>query len=150
MRIRSRLILPFLIILMRLCNFSLQIWAALLSYLLRNCAILHSRWLTDFHVFNLLDLPTAAESDFRSSVEYYPLCSTSLWVEVAHQCSVWLRARLPGERGSIPGRGQRDFPLVSVFKPALGPMQTPVQWALESFPRGLSADGELCRKLSPI
>jgi hypothetical protein len=139
--IRNRLILSFLIILMRLCNFSLQMWAAFLSYLLRNCAILHSRWLTEFHVFNLLDLPTAAVG---FSLERWVL-SSMLDFSVsrgARKCSVWLRARRPGERGLITGRGQRDFPLVSVFRPALGPMQTPVHWALESFPRGLSANGE--------
>jgi hypothetical protein len=32
------------------------------------------------------------------------------------------------DRGSIPGRGQRIFPLTSVSRPALGPTQPPVQW----------------------
>jgi hypothetical protein len=30
--------------------------------------------------------------------------------------------------GSIPGRGERNFPLSSVSRPALGPTQPPVQW----------------------
>jgi hypothetical protein len=34
----------------------------------------------------------------------------------------------PGDRGSIPGRGERIFPLASVSRPALGPTQPPVQW----------------------
>jgi hypothetical protein len=42
--------------------------------------------------------------------------------------SVWLRAGRPGDRGSIPGRGERTFPLASVSRPALGPTQRPVQW----------------------
>jgi hypothetical protein len=31
-----------------------------------------------------------------------------------------LRAGLSGDRGSIPGRGERIFPLASVSRPALG------------------------------
>jgi hypothetical protein len=41
---------------------------------------------------------------------------------------VWLRTGRPGDRSSIPGRGERTFPLVSVSRPALGPTQPPVQW----------------------
>jgi hypothetical protein len=41
---------------------------------------------------------------------------------------VLLRAGRPGDRGSIPGRGERIFPLASVSRPALGPTQPPVQW----------------------
>jgi hypothetical protein len=43
-------------------------------------------------------------------------------------CSVWLRAGRPGERGSIPDRGERIFPVASVSRPAQGPTQPPVQW----------------------
>jgi hypothetical protein len=32
------------------------------------------------------------------------------------------------ERGAIPGRGERIFLLASVSRPALGPIQPPVQW----------------------
>jgi hypothetical protein len=42
--------------------------------------------------------------------------------------SVWLRAGRPGDRGSIPGRGQRIFPLASVSRPSLRPTPPPVQW----------------------
>jgi hypothetical protein len=33
-----------------------------------------------------------------------------------------------GNRGLIPGRSKRIFPLASATKPALGPIQPPVQW----------------------
>jgi hypothetical protein len=39
-----------------------------------------------------------------------------------------VRAGRPGDRGSIPDRGERIFPLASVSRPALGPTQPPVQW----------------------
>jgi hypothetical protein len=42
--------------------------------------------------------------------------------------SVWLRAGRPGDRDSIPGRGERIFSQASVSRPALGPTQPPVQW----------------------
>jgi hypothetical protein len=44
--------------------------------------------------------------------------------------TVWLRAGRPGVRSSIPGRSERIFPLASVSRPALGPIQPPVQWVL--------------------
>jgi hypothetical protein len=34
----------------------------------------------------------------------------------------------PCNEGSIPGRGERIFPVASVCRPALGPTQPPVQW----------------------
>jgi hypothetical protein len=46
------------------------------------------------------------------------------------QYSVWLRTGRPGDCGSIPGRGERIFPLNSVSRPALGSTQRPVQWVL--------------------
>jgi hypothetical protein len=49
---------------------------------------------------------------------------TTLHVSRVTQYSVWLRAG----RGSIPGRGERIFPLASVSRPALGPTQPSVQW----------------------
>jgi hypothetical protein len=49
---------------------------------------------------------------------------------VAHRYNVWLGAGRPGDRGSIPGRGEMIFPLTSVSRPALGPTQPPVQWVL--------------------
>jgi hypothetical protein len=36
--------------------------------------------------------------------------------------------------GSIPDKRQRIFPLVSAFRPALGPKQPPVQWVLGALP----------------
>jgi hypothetical protein len=50
--------------------------------------------------------------------------------------SVWLRTGRPGDRGSIPGRGKGFLPLASVFTPALGPTQPPVQWVPGFLPRG--------------
>jgi hypothetical protein len=41
-----------------------------------------------------------------------------------------------GDRGSIPGRGKKIFPLASVSRPALRPTQPPVQWV----PGVLSSD----------
>jgi hypothetical protein len=41
--------------------------------------------------------------------------------------SVWLRAGRLGDLSSIPGRGERIFPVSSVSRPALGPTQPPVQ-----------------------
>jgi hypothetical protein len=50
-------------------------------------------------------------------------------------CS-WLWAGRPGDRGSIPGRGKRIFPVASVSRPALGPTQPLVQRVPRSpFPR---------------
>jgi hypothetical protein len=54
---------------------------------------------------------------------------------VAHY-RVWLWAGRPGDRGSIPDRGERIFPLASVSRPALGPTQPPAQWVLGTFSRG--------------
>jgi hypothetical protein len=42
-------------------------------------------------------------------------------------------------RGSIPGRGERIFPLTSVSKPILRPTQPPVQWVLGVLPPGAKA-----------
>jgi hypothetical protein len=50
---------------------------------------------------------------------------------------VWLRAGRPGERGSIPGRGERIFPLASVSRPALGHTEPPLQWVPGIFSPGL-------------
>jgi hypothetical protein len=50
-----------------------------------------------------------------------------MWASVS-QHSVRLRAGRPGDRGSIPGRGERTFPLASVSRPALGLTHAPVQW----------------------
>jgi hypothetical protein len=42
--------------------------------------------------------------------------------------SVRLRAGRLDDGGSIPGRGERIFPVASVSRPALGSTQPPVQW----------------------
>jgi hypothetical protein len=42
--------------------------------------------------------------------------------------SVCLRAGRPGDRGSIPSRGEWIISLASVSRPSLRPTQTPVQW----------------------
>jgi hypothetical protein len=47
---------------------------------------------------------------------------------IISQYNVWLRTGRPGDLCSIPGRGERVFPLTSVSRPALGPTQPPVQW----------------------
>jgi hypothetical protein len=41
--------------------------------------------------------------------------------------SFWLRIGRSSDRGSIPDRGERIFPLVFVSRPVLGPIQPPVQ-----------------------
>jgi hypothetical protein len=42
---------------------------------------------------------------------------------------------------SIPGRGERIFPIVSVFRPALGPTQLPCQSVPGSFPGAKARSG---------
>jgi hypothetical protein len=42
-----------------------------------------------------------------------------------------------GDRGSIPGRGERIFPLTSVSRPSLLSTQPPVQWILRVLSQGL-------------
>jgi hypothetical protein len=41
---------------------------------------------------------------------------------------VWLRSGRSGDRGSIPGRGERIFPLDSLSRPALGPTLHHIHW----------------------
>jgi hypothetical protein len=60
------------------------------------------------------------------------------------QYSVWLRAGRPGDQGSIPGRGERIFPVASVSRPALGPTQPPVKW-VPSFLSPRVKRGRECR-----
>jgi hypothetical protein len=55
------------------------------------------------------------------------------------QYSVWLRAGRPGDGGSIPVRGERIFPLVSVSRLALWPTQPPVKRVMGASSPGLSA-----------
>jgi hypothetical protein len=42
------------------------------------------------------------------------------------QYRVWLRTGRSGDRGSIPGKGERIFSLASMSRPALAPVQRPV------------------------
>jgi hypothetical protein len=42
--------------------------------------------------------------------------------------SVSIVSGRPGDRGSIPGRGEKTFPVSSVSRPAMRPTQPPVQW----------------------
>jgi hypothetical protein len=62
------------------------------------------------------------------------------WAGWLSQYSVRLRAGRPGDWGSIPGRGERIFPLTSVSRPALGPTQTPIQWVPAVLSAGLKRD----------
>jgi hypothetical protein len=45
----------------------------------------------------------------------------------------------PGDRGSIPGEGKGIFPLASVSRPALGPIQPHVQWVPGVLSTGVKA-----------
>jgi hypothetical protein len=68
-------------------------------------------------------------------VAYFSFCYRFVsWVA---QYSVWLRAGRLGDRGSIPGRGERIFLLASVSRPALGSTWPPVQWVLGVLSPGL-------------
>jgi hypothetical protein len=51
-----------------------------------------------------------------------------VWAVYLSQYSSWLRVGRPGDRGSIPGRGERIIPLASVSRSALVPTQPAVQW----------------------
>jgi hypothetical protein len=51
--------------------------------------------------------------------------------------SVWLQDGRPGDRGSIPGRGERIFPVACVSRLSLGPTQPPIQWVPEVLSPGL-------------
>jgi hypothetical protein len=44
----------------------------------------------------------------------------SILFQVTIELSVWIRSARPGDRVSIPGRGERIFSLASVSRPALG------------------------------
>jgi hypothetical protein len=66
------------------------------------------------------------------------------------QYSVWLRAGRPGDRGSIPGRGEMIFPLASVSRPALGPTQRPVHWVPGVLSLGLKGGRGVTLTTHPI
>jgi hypothetical protein len=62
---------------------------------------------------------------------------------------VWLRAEGPGARGSIPGRGERIFPLSSVSTLVLWPTQPPVQWVPGVLSSGLKRSGGVTMTTTP-
>jgi hypothetical protein len=78
--------------------------------------------LEDFHKLTLA--PSAVETYYRKIRVDHTLREPSS----SSQYSVWLRAGRPGDRGSIPGRGKRIFPVAYVSRPAVGPAQSPLQW----------------------
>jgi len=63
---------------------------------------------------------------------------------------IWLRAGRPGDRGSIPGRGERAFPAASVSIPALGPTQPAVQWVTVVLSRGVKRGRGVTLTIHPI
>jgi hypothetical protein len=66
-----------------------------------------------------------------------PGATRSMKLILYTQYNVWLRAGPSGDRGSIPDRGERIFPLSFLSRPALGPTQPPVQWVpVVPFPGG--------------
>jgi hypothetical protein len=72
------------------------------------------------------------------------------WVGELSQYSVCLRAGRPGDRGLIPGRSERIFPLASVSRPALGPTQPPVQWVPGVLSPGLKRSRGVTLTTHPI
>jgi hypothetical protein len=68
---------------------------------------------------------------YQVGLTFYSFVNVLLWYQKITGVlanNIWLRAGLQGDRGSIPGRDERIFPLASVSRPALGPTQPPVQW----------------------
>jgi hypothetical protein len=69
----------------------------------------------------------------HASIYFIHFCCMDIYfvsqvAQSVYQYSVWLRAGRPGDRGSIPSRGERIFPVASVSILALGLTQPPVQW----------------------
>jgi hypothetical protein len=88
-----------------------------------------------FTVFTLTDYNTTA-SRFLVQTPFGPPPPSSFFTEYLqisehihmHWESPTKWAQETFSSGSIPGRGERIFPLNSVSRPALGPTQPPVQW----------------------
>jgi hypothetical protein len=81
----------------------------------------------------------------------YTWFSCTLWwaTQLSHY-NVWLRAGRPSDRDSIPGRGERIFPLASVSRPALEPTQSPVQWVPGVLSLGLKRGWDMTLTTHPI
>jgi len=88
------------------------------TYLLKLCSQSHKRFLR-------LRFSNQISCAFLS-LKYVPH-ARPIFLDLATLISgnIWLRA---GRPGFDPRRGQRIFPLASVSRPALGPIQPPVQW----------------------
>jgi hypothetical protein len=71
-----------------------------------------------------------------SYLEHYIRCAGSRGSLVSI-----LRTGRPGDRGSIPDRGKRIFPLISVSRPAQGSIQPRVHWEPGVVPRRQIAAG---------
>jgi hypothetical protein len=61
-----------------------------------------------------------------------------------------VRAGRPGDRRSIPSRGERIFPLSSVSRQALRPTQPPVQWVTGVLSLGLKRGRGVTLATHPI
>jgi hypothetical protein len=81
--------------------------------------------------FSLFDLDARQKRGQLHAPSDIPLYPMDMRAGYLSQYSVWLRAGRPGNRGSIPGRGERIYPLASVSRMALGPIQPRVQWVPE-------------------
>jgi hypothetical protein len=78
-----------------------------------------------------LNLTLSSARWLLSTISYatiYNMHFNIMWAGYISHYSVWVWAARPGDRSSIPGRGERIFPLASVCRPALGSTQSPVQW----------------------
>jgi hypothetical protein len=78
------------------------------------------------HVWNIGALNETTRCCIQDSKPHYlPQCFLHSSYCITY--SVWLRAGRQGNRGSIPGKGERIFPLASVSIPAVGPTHPPIQ-----------------------
>jgi hypothetical protein len=84
-----------------------------------------------------LDLTISPVVRWSAPTTRFSRVTISFMSWVAQSVCVWLRAGRPGDRGSIPGRGERLCPLISLSRPALGPTQSLVQWVPEVVSSGV-------------
>jgi hypothetical protein len=94
---------------------------------------LWSKYSPQYPVLINLSLCTLFSQCVRSSFtpiqnkwQYYVFLYFSLYLH--RQRSPVSTIGRPGDRGSIPGRGERIFPLTSVSRPSPWLIQPPVQW----------------------